>query len=183
MARRWGLGPVFAYESLINARRWQVYAGRALLVGSLLVAMMLVWLNRAGRTEFRSLAELARFGQVVFMAIMGTELVLVLMVAPAAAAGAICQDKTRGTLTHLLLTDLSDSEIVLGKLAARLVTVLGIVACTLPVLALATLMGGVDPNALVGGSLVIVAVAILSVAVALTFSVWASKAHEALMAT
>ena len=43
-----------------------------------------------------------------------------MLAAPAATAGAICVDRARGTLTHMLATDLSDPEIVLGKLAARL---------------------------------------------------------------
>ena len=56
---------------------------------------------------------------------MGVELTLVMLAAPAATAGAICVDRARGTLAHMLATDLSDPEIVLGKLAARLLPVLG----------------------------------------------------------
>jgi hypothetical protein len=47
-------------------------------------------------------------------------LCLSLLVAPAASAGAICLDRTRGCLVHLLVTDLSDTEVALGKLAAAL---------------------------------------------------------------
>ena len=68
-----------------------------------------------------------------------------MLAAPAATAGAICVDRARGTLTHMLATDLSDPEIVLGKLAARLLPVLGLVACSWPVLALSSLLGGIDP--------------------------------------
>ena len=46
MPMRWGMGPVFFYESLINARRWQVYAWRAIFVLVLLVGMTAVWLSR-----------------------------------------------------------------------------------------------------------------------------------------
>ena len=78
-------------------------------------------------------------------AIIGVELTLVMLAAPAATAGAICVDRARGTLAHMLVTDLSDPEIVLGKLAARLLPVLGLVACTWPVLAICSLLGGIDP--------------------------------------
>ena len=77
-------------------------------------------------TTIRGLAEV---GELFYVAVIGTQLTLVLLAAPAATAGAICLDRARGTLTHLLVTDLSDSEIVLGKLAARLVPVLGLVVC------------------------------------------------------
>src|SRR5262249_22159586 len=70
---------------------------------------------------------------------------LVGLAAPAATAGAICQDKARGSLALLFATDLSDAEIVLGKLAARLVQVLGMILGVAPVLAVATLFGGVAP--------------------------------------
>jgi ABC-type transport system involved in multi-copper enzyme maturation permease subunit len=86
-------------------------------------------------------------------------------------------------LLHVLVTDLSDTEIVLGKLAARLVPVLGMIASSLPVLALLTLMGGIDPVALTGSFLVLLGVAVLGCALALALSVWGRKTHEVLLAT
>ncbi len=127
--------------------------------------------------------QLAEVGSAFFRSIMAVELVLALVVVPADTAGAICQDKMRGGLTLMMVTDLSDAEIVLGKFASRLVTVLGVLACGLPVLAITSSLGGVDPVDALGGSMVIVGVAVLGVAVAMTYSVWATRPHEALMAT
>jgi hypothetical protein len=183
MAARWGLGPVFAAEYLTSCRRWQVYAGRSLLVACVLAGVALTWLKYFSGREFTSLQDLAAAGSSCVRAIMAVELVLALVVVPAATAGAICQDKMQGGLTLMMVTDLSDAEIVLGKLASRLVTVLGVVACGLPVLAILTSLGGVDPVETLSGSMVIVGVAVLSVSLPLTFSVWATKPHEALMAT
>ena len=180
---RWGLGPVFAADCLTIARRWQVYAGRALLVTGLLVGLTLVWLNRIAGHGLTTHQQLAAVGSAFLNAIMAVELVLALIVVPAATAGAICQDKLRGGLTLMMATDLSDAEIVLGRFASRLVTVLGVVACGLPVVAIAASLGGVAPEDALGGTLVIVGVAVLGVGVALTYSVWATKPHEALMAT
>ena len=70
------------------------------------------------------------------MTIAVIELTLILLAAPAATAGAVCLDKARGTLDHMLATDLSNAEIVLGKLGVRLIPVLGLVACVLPVVAM-----------------------------------------------
>src|SRR5262249_26970415 len=100
--------------------------------------------------------------------------------APAATAGAICVDRARGTLAHMLATDLSDPEIVLGKLAARLLPVLGLVACSWPVLAVSSLLGGIDPTALTLAFAIIQAVASLGCTMAL--SVWARKPHEVVLA-
>src|ERR1700733_10205169 len=98
---------------------------------------------------------------------MGVELVLVLMLVPAATAGAICQDKMRGGLTLMMVTDLSDAEIVLGRFASRLANVLGVIACGLPVLAISSSLGGVEPGQAMGGSMVIVGVAVLGVGVSM----------------
>ncbi|MBX6314208.1 MAG: ABC transporter permease, partial [Isosphaeraceae bacterium] len=179
---RLGAGPVFAYEWLITARKWQVYALRSLFVAALLVGLALVWASEVAGRQVVSIRQLASIGQRFYYALVGTQLALVLLAAPAATAGAICLDKGRGTLAHLLVTDLSDAEIVLGKLAARLVPALGLVACALPVTALATLLGGIDPEALVGSFLVTAGLAVLGCALALALSVWGTKTHEVLLA-
>lgn len=180
---RLGLGPVFNFEWLTTSRRWQVYAGRSLFVVTLFVALAVVWGVEVAGRRFASFRDLARVGRAFYDATVGTQLVLILAAAPAATAGAICQDKARGTLAHVLVTDLSDVEIVLGKLAARLVPVLGFVGCVLPLMALGTLLGGVDPEALAGAFLVTLGLAVLGATLALTLSVWASKTHEVLLAT
>src|ERR1700722_9628601 len=88
-----------------------------------------------------------------------------------------------GNLTLLFSTDLTDAEIVLGKLAARLVPVLGLIACAAPVLALVTLLGGVDPAMPTGAILVCLACGVFGCTLALTLSVWGRKTHEVLLAT
>ena len=64
----------------------------------------------------------------------------------------------------MLVTDLRDREIVLGKLAARLVPVLALMLCALPVLALCSLLGGFDVVAVVGAYLVTAGVTAFAVA-------------------
>lgn len=184
---RRGPGPVFLYESLLNVRRWQVYAGRSLFAFVLLAGMTVVWLT-LDRAQLRlggpplTFQKMAILGERFFYALAGTQVSLVLLAAPAATAGAICMDRARGTLVHMLVTDLSDAEIVLGKLGARLTPVFGMIACGVPVLALAALFGGIDFEALWGSVAVSLAIAVLGCALALAISVWATKTHEVLMA-
>ena len=109
------------------------------------------------------------------------QLAMVLLAAPAATAGAICVDKARGTLLHAFVTDLTDREIILGKLGARLAPVLALMAYGLPVLALGSFLGGIDLAAAIGAELVTAGVAILCCTLALLASVWARKPHQALL--
>src|SRR5271166_544717 len=179
---RWGLGPVFIYEYLANSRRWQTYALRSVGVAALLFAMGVIATSSMPATG-NSPRDYADLGQAYFIAMIGVELALVMLAAPAATAGAICLDRARGTLAHMLMTDLSDTEIVLGKLGARLLPVMGLVACTWPVMAISSLLGGIDPIALTLAFVIIVAVAVLGCTLALALSVWARKTHEVILAT
>lgn len=187
MPRRWGLGPVFAYESLLNARRWQVYAGRAGFVLILLIGMAMVWITHKPDVwtptgPMPTYRQMAVIGEKFFYALTGIQIALVLLAAPAATAGAICMDRARGSLLHMMVTDLSDAEIVLGKLAARLAPVFGLIACAVPVAFLAGLLGGIDFIALLGGFVVTAALAVFGCALALTISVWAGRTADVLMA-
>jgi ABC-type transport system involved in multi-copper enzyme maturation permease subunit len=177
---RWGLGPVFLYECVTAARRWQTYAGRAAFLAALLVSLVAVWAGQV--TVVGSLSRTAQVGESYFLAIAGTQLVLVLLAAPAYTAGAVCLDKARGNLAHMLVTDLSSAEIVLGKIGSRLLPVLGMVLAGLPVLAVATLLGGIDSEAVVGSFLVTLGVAVAGCALALALSVWGRRPHEVIIA-
>jgi len=155
-------------------------------VGAILVGMIVAWQNvnhqySPGQTVL--LKTLASYGESLYETIVSIELTLVLLAAPAATAGAVCLDKARGTLDHMLATDLSNAEIILGKLGARLAPVLGLIACVLPLSALAGLLGGIDPLALFGSFLTAIACAFLGCSLALTLSVWGRKTHEVLMLT
>ena len=180
---RWGLGPVFIYECLTNARRWQTYALRFIGGAALLAAMATIAYSDDAPDASKSWRDYAQLGVAYFYALIGVELALVILAAPAATAGAICLDRARGTLAHMLMTDLSDPEIVMGKLAARLMPVMGLVACSWPVMAMCALLGGIDPIALTLAFAIIVAVSILGCTIALTLSVWAKKSHEVILAT
>jgi ABC-type transport system involved in multi-copper enzyme maturation permease subunit len=183
MIERLGLGPVFEAEWLATSRRWQYYAGRMMFVALVFVGLSSVWTARMGGQDLASIQRLAEVGQAFYRSIVFTQLTMVLLAAPAATAGAISQAKSRGNLALELMTDLSDAEIVLGKLAARLVPVLGVICSTLPILAFCTLLGGIDPLALTGTFFVTLIVAVFACCVALAFSIWGIKAYEVLMAT
>jgi ABC-type transport system involved in multi-copper enzyme maturation permease subunit len=182
MPVRFGPGPVFIYESIAAARRWQFYALRSLFVFGLLAALALVWYAMESSAGALAIQRLAALGLFFYIAIATVQLALVLLVAPAATAGAICVDRARGALTHMCVTDLTSSEIVLGKLAARLAPVFGLVAAAVPVLALAGLLGGIVLEAIAMLTAITIVLAIFACALALAFSVRATKVHDVLMA-
>ncbi len=124
------------------SRRWQHYVLRSVSVLALLVGLTLVWVSISPETHRKitagSIHDVAEIGAGFYTAIAIVQITFVLLAAPAATAGAICLDRDRGTLTHMLLTDLSDAEIVLGKLLARLGPVVALAGASLPVLSITT---------------------------------------------
>lgn len=83
---------------------------------------------------------------------------------------------------YMLMTDLSDVEIVLGKLGARLAPIVGMIMCGVPVAAVSALLGGIEFGAIAGTFVVSFALAVLACTLAIAVSVWAAKTHEVLMA-
>jgi ABC-type transport system involved in multi-copper enzyme maturation permease subunit len=182
MAMRLGPGPVFVFEWLTRSRRWQGYALRGLFVLALLAGLGLIWRSTYQQNQYLTTRQqMVQAGESFFFTMTITQLALVLLAAPAATAGAICLDKARGTLAHVMVTELTDGEVVLGKLGARLVPVLNLIACALPVSALGTLLGGIDPMELSASLLIACGLAFLGCTLALALSVWMSRAHEVML--
>jgi ABC-type transport system involved in multi-copper enzyme maturation permease subunit len=152
-----------------------------------LVGLAIVWGARIGlgfgtKPWWDVYEQMAKLGEWFFYAMAAIQVSLVILAAPASTAGSICIDRARGTLAHMMVTDLSDAEIVLGKLGARLAPISGLIACVVPVAALVTLLGGVDFGAIVGLFVVSVSLAVVGCTLSLTISVWAAKTHDVLMA-
>lgn len=180
MALRWGPGPVFTYECVANARRWQLFALRTLAASLPGLGLALIWAAKL-EGEPLTIHNLASAGESFFYALVGIQLALILIAAPAYAAGAICLDKERGTLLYMLATDLSSAEIILGKLGVRILAVLGLVLAAVPVLFGAIMLGGIEPAAALGAILVCFGVGVSTSTLALTLSVWMRKTYEVLL--
>ena len=63
MAMQEALGPVFAYEWIRIARRWQLYAVRSAFVATILGSLLVLWASYPRRLEELDLQRLAEFGR------------------------------------------------------------------------------------------------------------------------
>ncbi len=88
---------------------------------------------------------LAETGRNLFTGLTILQALLCALVAPALTAGAISLEREQQTFDFLLLTRLSSGNIVLGKWLSSLSFVFIILLCTLPVVAICFILGGVDP--------------------------------------
>jgi ABC-type transport system involved in multi-copper enzyme maturation permease subunit len=179
MVPRFGLGPVFALECLALPRRWQVYVGRVVFVGLLFAGLYLLW-ETVG-TQALTINQMQAFNTRFFSSVVVIQFLVVMLAAPAVTAGSICVDKARGTLHHVFVTDLTNREVILGKLGGRLLTILALMACGAPVLALGGLLGGFDYQALLRAYAITAGMAVLACTLALYVSIWVRKPHQAML--
>ena len=110
------LGPIFMRELVTVPRRAGHYAARAALLGLLGILGVTAWQATVGFTRDATLGETARFGLLLFQIVAFVQLLLLIFFAALSAASAVSQEKDRRTFVLLLLTDMRDYEIVLGKL-------------------------------------------------------------------
>jgi ABC-type transport system involved in multi-copper enzyme maturation permease subunit len=113
-------------------------------VSALLVLVCTAWLLLTGTQVVRNLSDMARFGAMLFQILAPLQLALAIFFSALLAASGVAQEKDRRTLPLLLLTNLTNSELVVGKLLATLLNVLVLLAAALPLFMLAALFGGVS---------------------------------------
>lgn len=155
------VGPIFSREALTAPRQVQHFAVRAGYVAALFVLMYTLGQVTFGWQQERQLGDLARFGAICFQVFSLLQLTLVVFFSLLFAAGNIAQEKDRKTLILLLMTDLRNRELVLGKLTASLLVVGVLLAVSLPAFALISLLGGVEVQQ-IGWSLAITGAAALA---------------------
>ena len=97
------------------------------------------------------------------------------------AAGTIAFERERRTIEYLFTTTLSNSEIVLGKLLARLMHVAYLVLAGMPILFIAMLMGGIAPEAIVVLMIITLSTALTVSIISITVSVWTPRARDAVV--
>ena len=174
------LGPIFSVEMVTMARRTRYFVLRGLYGVAMLVALVMVYVNSpAARSDATDLSVAANLTANFFTTFSFVQLVAVLLIGPAMVAGTIATERERRTIEYLFASHLSGVEIVLSKLAARILQIAALLLAGLPILALAMLLGGIAPEAILVVYAItastVVTVASLSIAV----SVLCARAREA----
>jgi len=172
---RWllSLGPTnpVAVRLVHNASRrtHQMYI-RAGYLGVLTIVLLWALLvnTQAGELDYRMLA---RAGASSFTWIAFLQVGLIVAAAPVFMAGAIAHEADPRTWDIMLTTPLGSAQIVLGHLLGRLVPVLALLVCSLPLFALTQYFGGVPGSSILASYLIAGCAALLVGAIAVALSV------------
>src|SRR6187455_1477965 len=133
------IGPIFTRELAIAPRRAAHYIYRTAYPLVLFVLMVTAWLLMAGTQNVRNVGDIARFGSMLFQILAPLQIALLSFLAAQSAVSGIAQEKDKRTMLLLLMTRLSNHELVLGKLFASLLDVFVMLLAALPIFMLMTL--------------------------------------------
>src|SRR5262245_56938231 len=161
-------GAVLHQEMLLGSRRNKLHVWRWVYAGWLVLCV--VWfyfLFLLEDVQVRARVRMAggQLNKASAPEVVGTRFaeafvrqqqLLLLLVTPAFVAGAIADEKRRGTLQHLLLADLDSRHLILGKLIGRVAQVALILCAGLPLFALLAGFGGLEPATMLAVPLVLV---------------------------
>jgi ABC-type transport system involved in multi-copper enzyme maturation permease subunit len=125
----------------------------------------------------------AQIGQALFTGLLLVETVLVAVLAPAFTTGAISLEREKQTLDLLVTTPLSSLGLVIGKLGAALAYVFLLIFASLPMAAVVFLFGGVGPDDLLRGYLLLVCFAVGFGAIGLFISALVKRTQVATVLT
>src|SRR5690606_9832452 len=126
------VGPVFSRELTTTPRSGRLYVIRSLYVGALFGLVLTAWLILLGSHNVRSLGDLARFGSAVFALLAPLQMAMAVAFSALLTTAAVAQEKDRRTLDLLLMTRMTNAELVLGKLLASMLSVFVLMVAAIP---------------------------------------------------
>lgn len=174
------VGPVFSREAVVAPRRARHYISRTIYVIALLLLMCTAWMVLTGTQRIRNVGDMARFGSVLFQILAPLQLALMMFLSAMQSASNIAIEKDRQTLILLLMSRLTNSELVLGKLFASLLNVGVMLIASLPIFMLIVLFGGTSFEQVGWTFAVTVATALLAGSLGATIALWREKTFQTL---
>ena len=125
--------------------------------------------------------QVAQIGQYLAIGLYCIEGFVCFFITPALTAGAITKEREQQTLEFLFLTRLTSHDILFGKLLSSLGLVILLIFCTLPVIALSFLFGGVSAGEVIYGLVSLLSSVVLYGVIGLLASLLARKTSVAIM--
>ena len=177
------LGPIFSREAVVAPKRSKTYVARSVYVGVLFLLLCTGYMVLDGSRTLSTARDAAQFGRWMFSLLSPLQLLILSALAAVGAASSVAQEKDRRTLILLLLTRLSGSEIVAGKLAATLLGPLSMLLAALPLFLCLPLLGGVSPGQVLSVFAVTAVTVMMSGAVGTMMGLWREKTFQAIALT
>jgi len=177
------IGPIFQRETAVLPRRPRHFAARVVFLVMVFAIISTTWLLLAGVQPVQNSGDLARFGVLIFQLIAPFQLFVLMFLGALAGVTAVSHEKDKQTLTLLLMTSLSNSEVVLGKVGSGLLWAFNAMLSVAPILFLPCLLGGVSLEQAASAALITASTIILTCSLGATVAFWREKTFQAIAVT
>lgn len=177
------IGPIFQRELSTLPRRPKHFIARIVFLVMLFAIICTTWLLLAGVQPVQNAGDLARFGVLIFQLLAPFQMVVLLFMAALAGTSAVSHEKDKQTLTLLLMTSLTDAEVVIGKIGAGLLATMNAFLSSAPIVFLLPILGGVSLDQVIGCTVVTACTLIASCSLGATVAFWREKTFQAIAVT
>ena len=174
------VGPVFTREAIVAPRRTRHYVMRVVYGVSLLLLICTAWMIVNGTQVVRNVGDMARFGTILFQILAPLQLAVILFLSAIQTASSVAVEKDKQTLILLLMSRLSNSELVLGKLFSSLLAIGVMLMTSLPIFMLIVLFGGTSFEQVGWTYAVTVVTALAAGSIGATVGFWREKTFQTL---
>ncbi len=177
------IGPVLYQEMLLASRRTRQYVFRWLYAAWMTVQLaglaFIYYFQALFLPEKTDVTVL--ICSVITPVFVAQQFILLILSTPVFVAGAVTDEKVRGTLQYLLTTDLTTWDVILGKWIARVIQVCVLFLTSLPMFCFVGVLGGLELTTLLGLGAVTLLTALAIGAASLLASVWSRQTRDAVL--
>lgn len=179
------VGPLFTKELRVTSRRGRYYVLRFGYAAALSLFIFLVWLGLlesvSGRSAAYRAVEMTEMGKRLIHLVVWFQFCSAQLVAVVLLSTAISEEIYQRTLVPILTTPMRYWQIVVGKFLGKLVHVILLLAVSVPLLAIARVMGGVPWGFVAAGVGITMTAAALAGSVSLFFSILCRRAFLSIL--
>jgi ABC-2 type transport system permease protein len=168
--RAFRINPVMLKELRGRMRGIRAFLVLTVYLGLMSGFAMLLYLVYNSLTFTSGSAAAGEVGRVLFIGVVGIELLLIIFIAPAFTAGAITGERERQTYDLLRTTLLASPSFVIGKLESALGYILLLLLAGIPLQSIAFIFGGVSELELILSFVILTVTAIALGTVGIYFS-------------
>lgn len=186
----WRLGGIGAVGVKELRGRMRGRRAFAVLTVYLLLLAGFAWMlyslqEQAARNAFMNGGTMvgAQVGQAIFIGLLVLETLQLVFLAPASTAASISGEREHQTLDLLVATPIAPVSIVLGKLLSSLAYIVLLIVASIPLTAMVFLFGGVGPEDVVRGYVVLLVTALGFGSVGVFFSALVRRTQAATVLT
>ena len=180
------LGPTFQKEMRTAGRRRGTYWLRGLYAAGLLAIVTIAFSGMrdmlSGMSSLQRAQALQSLAPRMTFVVVWFQFIAMVLVAPMITAPVVCEERRQRTLAALLTTPLTSGQIVLGKLASRIVQLVILSLLATPLLLAIRVFGGLDTEVVIAAASISVSTAFLGATLGVLHSVWHRRPAPAALA-